>query len=455
MTSAHVPLHNADAEQAVLAAMLIDRVAIAKARAACAEEDFFASRHRALFRAILELSSDAVEVDPLTLAARLESRSELAMAGGKDYIGFLVDAVPTSLNVQYHAEIVQRLAAKRRLLATLAEARTAIETGEDRSLVEITGSIQSALSSVVTIGGRRGFSAVTGDEIVDLADELIARRTAREDGRVVGVATGYPEIDDVVHGFRPSEFVIIAARPKCGKTTFVVNVAVNEIVDRRSHVGFVSTEMKRSEILEGAGSRLARVNREQAAGGYLTDAEVQRFATELLPLKEHLHIDDEAFPTLEDVIARSIDLKARHPEIAFIVVDYLQRITKHMKGRRGDEEISAVTEGLKKLAKAINIPVIAPAQVNYKDTDKRESKKPTSADVQGSSGPAQDANFLFILHRPALFDPNPDLAYVLEVELAESRRTAPFIARLDWQGEYMGIDSHRRRNRHARTAAST
>lgn len=450
-------LRNEDAEQAVLAAMLIEPVAVTKARAVWAAADFFASRHRLLFAAMLEIASRDATVDPLTLAAQLGSRGELEAAGGKDYLGFLVDAVPTAANVTYHAELVQACGARRRLLATLDTARVAITTGADDSLAEIAGGIQAALSAAVTKGGRRGFGVVTGEEIIALADSLIQRRALTQAGQIVGVATGYPEIDDVVNGARPGELLVFAARPKCGKTALVLNMATNAILDEPAqdhHVGFVSTEMTRDELLEGAGNNLARLTRTQTAAGRVTDAQVGTFATRLSGLVGHLHIDDEAFPTLEDVIARSIDLKARHPEITLLVVDYLQRVTKRLAGRRGDEEIAAVTSGIKSLAKALKIPIYAPAQVNYKETDKRENKAPTSADVQGASGFAQDANFLFLLHRPGLFNPAPDLTHVLQVELAESRRTAKFTTRLDWHGEFMGIDSQGRRDRAAHTAAA-
>ena len=772
-------LRNEDAEQAVLAAMLIDAGAVATARGALTADDFLSARHRLLYGAMTDIAAGGSAVDPLTLASALGA--DLQLAGGKDYIGFLVDAVPTAANVRYHAELVRECAARRRLLETIQSAALAITTGADDSLTEIAGRIQASVSSAVTKGGRKGYAVVTGDEIIALADSLSARREAMAAGRIVGVATGYPEIDDVLFGLRPAEFMIVAARPKCGKaqpytapvlladgtwsalgrlsvgdklasvdggdsvvvglypqgqrdlwrvrfsdgavveccgdhlwqyhyrqrvavvdtellarevalhpgrisiplvcgdfgravplpidpyvlgallgdgglssssvhftkrdpevlrrvgarlpagmslrnagrdnewrivggmqtalrslglkgthshdkfipsqylsaskaqrldllrglldtdgwtqgnggvwysttsprlrddvmtlvrslggvvstshrtphythngerragrvahgvgikggawllslltldrhtahlprstrreprrtvvavercteradmaciavshpshlyvtndyvlthnTSLCLNIAVNAITEGEHAGGFVSTEMLRDELLERAGNRLARLTTHQTAAGYVDDREVARFATQLSCLAGKLHIDDEAFPTLDDVIARSIDLKARHPEIAFLVVDYLQRITKRLKGRRGDEELAAVTTGLKSLAKELRIPIIAPAQVNYKDSDKRESKAPTLADIQGGSSFAQDGNFVFLLHRPALFDADPSLAHVLQVELAASRRTKNFTTKLDWHGDFMAIDSPLRRSR--------
>lgn len=440
---------NHDAEQAVLAAMFIEPVAIVKARGLLTADDFDAAKHRLLYAAMCELAAAGSEVDPLTMTSHLSIAGTLEAAGGRDYIGFLVDAIPTAANVGYHAELVRECAARRRLVETIDAAKLAITTGADDSLTEIAGRIQAAVSSAVTKGGRKGYAVVTGDEIITLADSLMERRTATEAGRIVGVATGYPEIDDVLYGLRPAELVIVAARPKCGKTGLCLNVAVNAIVDDGHAGGFVSTEMLRDELLERAGNRLAQLTTHQTAAGRVDDRDVARFATTLGQLAGKLHIDDEAFPTLDDVIARSIDLKARHPEIAFLVVDYLQRITKRMKGRRGDEELAAVTQGMKALAKELRIPIIAPAQVNYKDSDKRESKAPTLADIQGGSSFAQDGNFVFLLHRPALFDADPSLAHVLQVELAASRRTKNFTTALDWHGDMMAIDSPRRRARRA------
>lgn len=439
-------MRNQDAEQSVLAACLLEPVAITKARAVLMPADFTFPRHKLLFAAVLELHATGVTVDYVTLAAKLHERNELEAAGGKDYIAFLLDAIPTADNVQYHADLVRICALRRRLIETIDTARTAVTSG-DIPLEDVAGAIQSALSTVVSNEGRRGFSAVTASEIIDLTDAIAARRDAARDGKIIGVATGYPEIDEMTFGFQPGELVIVGARPKCGKTAFVLNCALNAIVDDARSVGFVSTEMTRTELIEGAGNRLAQLMRSATASGRLSNDELARFATQLHALTGRMHIDDDAFPTLEDVIARAIDLKARHPEISLLVVDYLQRVSKRMAGRRGDEEISAVTSGMKSLAKLLGIPILAPAQVNYKESDKRESKAPTSADLQGSSGFAQDANFLFLLHRPGLFDPREDLAHVLQVSLAESRRTPKFDCRLYWHGEFMTIDSAERRDR--------
>lgn len=438
-------LHNENAEQAVLAACLIDGPAIATSRALVTPDDFFATRHRLLFAAMRDVADGGATVDPLTVASRLDMRGELSGAGGKDYLGFLVDAVPTAANVAHHAELVQACALRRRLLATLSDARAVIETGGETPLAEIAGAVQASLSSAVSRGGRSGFRVVTSEEVIALADDLAARREMHRAGGITGVATGYPELDDRLHGLRPGELLIIGARPKAGKTALVLNIATNAVIEGGLSGGFVSTEMLRGELLERIGNRLARLTTDQTASGAVTDAEVARYAMRMSEVAGKLHIDDEAFPTLDDVIARSIDLKARHPEIAFLVIDYLQRVTKRLAGRRGDEEIAAVTEGTKKLAKQLRIPVLAPAQVNYKDTDRREQKAPTLADLQGGSGFAQDANFVLLLHRPAVFDPDPSLERVLQVDLAAARRCKNFTTRLDWHGEYMAIDSPLRR----------
>lgn len=438
-------LRNEMAEQAVLAACFADPVAIVTARSLIGADDFAGPKHRLLFAAMRDVVDAGAAVDPLTVATRLDERGDLATAGGKGYIGYLLDVVPDARNVAHYAAIVQTCASRRRLLDTLADAKTAIETGADTPLAEIAGAVQASLSSAVTQSGRRGFHVVTGEEVIALADDLAARRETRLAGGITGVATGYPELDDRLHGLRPGEFLIIGARPKAGKTALCLNITTNAIVDGGHAGGFVSTEMLREELLERIGNRLARITTDQSASGSVSDAEVARYAMRVSEVAGRLHIDDEAFPTLDDVIARSIDLKARHPEIAFLVVDYLQRVTKRMAGRRGDEEIAAVTEGMKKLAKQLRIPVIAPAQVNYKDSDKRENKAPTLADLQGGSGFAQDANFVLLLHRPAVFDPDPSLERVLQVELAASRRCQNFTTRLDWHGEFMAIDSPMRR----------
>lgn len=431
-------LRNHEAERNVLSACLVEPVALRKAGAILSPADFHDADHRAIYAACLDVMASGAVVDGVTIGTHLGDDLP-------DLVQELADNFFTAVNIVYHAELVQACATRRRLIETLDHATKAITSGSDEALASIAGTVQSALSSAVSKGGRKGFGVVTGEEIIALADSIVERRTAREAGQIIGVATGYPEIDDQLFGFKPAELVIVCARPKGCKTALCLNITVNAITEQGLSGGFVSTEMLRPELLERAGNQLAKVTTRQTAAGLMSDREVERFATQLNSLAGRLHIDDEAFPTLDDVIARSIDLKARHPEIAFLVVDYLQRVTKRMKGRRGDEEIAAVTAGIKALGKELRIPIFAPAQVNYKDSDRRDAKSPTLADIQGSSSFAQDGNFVFLLHRPGLFDPDPALASVLQVELAASRRTDNFTTNLVWHGEFQAIDSPLRR----------
>lgn len=435
------PPHSDDAEEAVLSAMLGWPAAIPVAAKILTPEMFYAEKRRRLFRVMADLSQRGVEVDPITLSEALAARHELEASGGKDYIGYLIDVVPTGENVRHHAQIVADHAEKRRVLEALMQAQSAIYANE-APVADIAGQVQGALSKAVTRDGSVGFRALDHAAWYAFMETLEERGRLTSAGKLAGLPTGYPALDRHILGLRTGELVIPAARPKCGKTAFSLNVALNVALmdpDAVGPVGIVSTEMTRMEVQEGLIAAMTQVERRRLSTGALYGDELTAITRAALQLNDRLHVDDEAFPTLEDVIARSLDLKARVPNLSLLVVDYLQRITKRLKGRRGDEELAAITSAMKGLAKTLGIPLIAPAQVNFKDTDKREQKRPMLADIQGGSSFAQDANFVLILHRPGLFDPSPHLERVFEVDCQASRRTENFTESLEWDGSRMRI----------------
>lgn len=448
ITPERVPPHSMDAEESVLSALLMEDGAMSKVRPLLTPESFYAEKHRRVYAAMLAIVDRGEVIDPVTLREEMDARGDLALVGGRDYLGYLIDIVPTASNVAYWAKIVASHAERRQLLQTLRDAQAAV-WANDTPLADVAGQVQAALSSAVTEQGARGFRKVGTAEWLEYLEQLEERARTIKAGGSLGIPTGYPEIDQHTLGFRAGELIIPGARPKCGKTAFSLNVGINNVVDERE-VGIVSTEMMRAEVLEGAMANLAQIERRRLSMGQLYDGEMGRMAKIAATLSGRLHIDDEAFPVLEDVVARALDLKARVPDLQLLIVDYLQRIGKRMKGRRGDEELAEVTKTMKGLAKQLGIPVIAPAQVNFKETDKREQKRPMLADIQGGSSFAQDANFVLILHRPGVFDPSPSLERVLEVDCQASRRTAPFTEVLEWDGPRMRITSPQQRAR-ART----
>ncbi len=428
-----------EAEVALLGACREDPTAFAAARAALAPDAFAWPEHGALWDVLGRLNDAGEEVGDGVLVYRALERAGVSRAAA--VVAHTVGAgLPASVP---HYVAAVRAAARRRAVAQVAGelATAAADAAADvEAAAGRTAGALLPLAACDAAGPGGGFRPAR-EGLGDLMETLEVRAQAARSGELLGVPTGFAELDEIFHGWRDGEFIVAGAGPKMGKTAFSLNV-LRAAVGAGFASGVVSCEMTRDELLEGLLSREARIPRRHLASGLLRDDDYPRLARAAGQLSAdlgRLHIYDAAFPTLGDVVAQATKLKAAHPEIRLLVVDYLQLVGHRMTGRRGDEEIAAVCAGLKSLAKRLGVVVLAPAQTNYKDTDKRDNKRPTPADLQGGSGMAQTANAVLLLYRPAVHEPAAD--DVLEVEVALSRRTPRATVVLGWDGAHMRVYS--------------
>jgi replicative DNA helicase len=432
------PPYDEDAEQAVLGAVLNDPACLVAL--ALSDADFYRESNRRVYRAMRSLQTEGKVIDPFTLSDELDRNGELRSSGGKDYIADLIDAVPTSANAKHHAEIVRRHASRRRLIELASSAMTgAYESDADP--MKLAAQLQESLLPFATSSDGRGFRPMR-EVVIETLEQVEARGNAAREGKILGVTTGYPEIDDIVQGFRPGECVSLFAGPKQGKTALTLAVALFNSL-HGDGCGFVCAEMTRHSLVERSLASVGRFKVSEISRGLFDKPRWQKLVDTAADLSScnNFFIDDEAFPEIGDVIARVLHLKSEHPKIPLIVVDYLQLITNKMQGRRGDEEINDVCKKLKGLAKRAEVVIWAPGQTNFKEVDSRAVQKPMLKDMQGASGPAQTCDFVFLGHRPNMNA--PEMPDILEIELAASRRTERFTTQLHWAGQYMRVESPR------------
>lgn len=434
------PLWNEDAEQAVLAAMLTDEQAVLRARAIVDAEAFYLPRHRLLFGAMVTLAERGTTIDPLTVADLLDQRGDLAHAGGKDYIGLLIDAIPTTANVAYHAGIVREWAQRRTLIVTLEQAAHELHEATSSDPQAIAQSVTTALLPyAVDDGTTAGFVKVK-----DLVWGAMEQLEAQSHGAITGLRTGYAKIDQETGGFQEGELVIPAGAEKMGKTIVALNlglrIAQRPAAEGGGGVAYVSAEMKERALVKRSLGILGAIDQRKLRTGALVDDDFPKLARaggilSGLPL----WIDDQAEPSLSDVVARCTHLKAQHPEIRCVVVDFLQLVHARERGINESVALTRVAYGLKGLAKRLNVVVIAPCQVNTKDIEDAKDPRARPKDLQGSSGMRQAADFIALLYRPAVYDPmaNP---YEIELNFAVAREAAPFLARLRWDPRTLRID---------------
>src|SRR6476661_4830531 len=268
------PPYSEDAEQAVLAAMLIDQDAVMRAMEVVDDSMFYAERHRRLFRSMLSITERGSVIDPLTLADELQRRGDLDGAGGKDYIGFLVDAVPTAANVEYHAKIVKEKALLRRLIEVSTEiVGEAFRGGQTAN--ELLDAAEQKIFQVAQQRTSEGFS-----RIKELLWPTMERIEAIHAGgeSITGIASGFNDLDELTSGFQPSDLIIVAARPSMGKTAFTLNIAQHAAIEKERKVAFFSLEMSKESLVQRMLTSEARIDAQKLRKGMLSDTDFPRRA---------------------------------------------------------------------------------------------------------------------------------------------------------------------------------
>src|SRR5215212_528525 len=395
------PPYSEDAEQAVLSAMLIDQDAVMRAVEFVTDSMFHAERHRRIFRAMVAITERGAVVDPLTLSEELGRRGELEASGGKDYIGFLVDAVPTAANVEYHAQIVREKAILRRLIEVSTTNVSEAFEGKS-SATELLDEAESKIFLVSQQQTKDGFT-----RIKELLWPTMERIEALQRGgkTVTGVASGFGDLDDLTSGFQPADLIIVAARPSMGKTAFTLNVAQHAAIEHNVPVAFFSLEMSKESLVQRMLTSEARIDAQRLRKGLLRDDDFPRLARAAGILSSApVWIDDSPGMTLLEMRSKARRLKADNG-VGLVVVDYLQLMQGPTNSESRQQEVSQISRGLKALAKELSVPVVALSQLSRAPEQRTgDNKRPQLSDLRESGAIEQDADLIMFLYRQEFYD---------------------------------------------------
>jgi replicative DNA helicase len=386
----------------VLAAMLIDAEAITRATEIVDDSMFFREGHRRIFRAIVALVERLTGIDVVTLSDELERRGELDAAGGREYLSFLADAVPTAANVEHHARIVKEKALLRRLIEVSTQiAGEAFEARQPaRDLLDF------AEQRILQVGQDRG-----GDGFVRVKTLMYSAmdriETISKEGRsVTGVASGFSDLDQLTSGFQPSDLVIVAARPSMGKTALTLNIAQHVAITEGVGVAFFSLEMSKESLVQRMLTSEARLDAQAMRTGRLRDDDWPRLARAAGILAQApIYIDDAPGMTVLDMRAKARRLKADpDAKLGLIVVDYLQLMTGPQAENR-QQEVSQISRGLKALAKELRVPVVALSQLSRAPEQRSgdEKGRPQLSDLRESGAIEQDADLILFIFRQEVY----------------------------------------------------
>lgn len=399
-----LPPQDLEAERSVLGSVLLSNDAIDEVLQHIRSEHFYADPHRRMFAAIQDMFDAGIRgIDPVTLGHELERRGELAEIGGAAYIAQVLEAVPHAAHAEYYAKIVHERWLQRTLIDACTDTLREAYHGQD----DVDELVARAERRIFDISERQhNVDRMALKDILQDAFERIFSRMDQE-GSLSGLHTGFNGLDEMTSGFQPSELLVLAARPSMGKTALVCNFAL-AVAGAGTGVLIFSLEQSSLELAERFLAIQAKVNGHKLRQGELDEMEQYSLEQASLLLREFpLFIDDTAGRNVAQIAAVSRRLKRRSGNLGLVIIDYLQLIESEESSNRSitrEQQISTITRRLKFLAKDLQAPVIALAQLN-RGVEQREDKRPRLADLRESGAIEQDADIVMFLHRPEAYDP--------------------------------------------------
>lgn len=413
VVSQQIP-HDSEAEKAVLGAVFLDPEAIIDASDVLQPDNFYEHANRIVFQAMLNISDREEVIDPVTLQDELKKNNQVDDIGGIAYVTELSMATPTAAHVTYYAKIVKRKAILRNLISTSQRIiQNAIEGSDD--VTDILDDAESQIMGVSQDNASGGFKSI--HDVLNTAMEEI--NSIPDDGNMVtGLPSGFSELDKMTTGFHDDELIILAARPGVGKTAFALNVAQFVGLKTDKTVAMFSLEMGAEQLVQRMLASEGLIDSQHLRTGQLTDEEWRKLVVAAGSLDNtSIYIDDTPGIKMSEIRAKARRLAKEKGNLGLIVIDYLQLIEGPRSESR-QQEVSAISRQLKKLAKELHIPVIALSQLS-RSVEQRQDKRPVLSDIRESGSIEQDADIVAFLYRDDYYRDERDEDDEGEVEAEE------------------------------------
>ena len=371
------------------------------------EEDFYKDEHKLIYKTIKNLQDLGKPVDPLTVQETLDGNGDmpkLVNLGGKGYVTQIAKETPGVANIESYAEIIKQRSNLRRLIATVDQialnARESDSSSSDQVIDHAEESILSLRDDVKRSSGPKGIKELLGPVYLNIQE-------ANESGdSLVGVSTGFTEIDEITLGFQKSDLIIIAGRPSMGKTALAFNIAENVARETDQTVLIFSMEMSAEQVVRRFISSIANIDLQRLMRGQLQDSDWEGIDKALSILSsKNILLDDTPALSPSELRSRARRIKRETKDLAMIVVDYIGLMQVHGKSDNRVAEISEISRSLKALAKELDVPIVALSQLN-RAVESRPNKRPILADLRDSGAIEQDADVIAFLYRHEYYDKN-------------------------------------------------
>ena len=430
------PPSNIEAEKSILGGLMVQPEAFEIVSDILVPTDFYKLVHQKLYKVMVDLHNRREPIDIVTVSNELTSRKELEQIGGAAVLAEIMNEGPTAINIHQYSKIVKEKSLIRELIKTNTEI---LAQAYDQDYENIDGFIDEVESKIFGIGQKRETSGglVGAAELIKVSiDKLTELSTKKQD--ITGVASGFGHLDKMTAGFQAGDMVIIAARPSMGKTAFSLNVALNAALHNKQHVAFFSVEMGKEQLMMRMLATEAKINMSDLRVGRIKDNDWPRLIDKASKLGEaNLYIDDTSGISPQEIRSKARRLKQQHG-LDMILVDYLQIMKLRQRIESREREVAEISRSLKAIAKELEVPVIALAQLNRGVEGRTgESRKPVLSDLRESGSIEQDADLIMMLYREEYYEPdNPDIKGQADLLVRKHRNGPVGELKLRWEAQF-------------------
>lgn len=437
IVSDRIPPQDEAAEESVLGAMMLSKEAIADVVASkIRPSDFYFPKHETIYNAIMDLNGRGEPADIITVSGELQRLGLLSTIGGAEYLHTLVSGVPSTRNVSHYARIVW----ERSALRGLVEAGTRItQLGYADDGGDVDDIINAAQQELYRVTEKR--NSEDYHRVSEIYDDIIAQIQQSERGpEYGGVPTGFKDLDDLLRGLHPGQMIIVAARPAMGKSTLALDFCRSASIHHQRTSVIFSLEMSREEIIKRMLAAESEVELSRINSGKLFSEHWDAIVSKADAINAApLFIDDSPNMSMPEIRAKCRRLKQQE-NLSLVVVDYLQLMSSNKRVESRQQEVSEMSRSLKLLAKELEVPVVAVAQLN-RGPEQRNDRVPMMSDLRESGSLEQDADVVLLLHRPDFYNPDnrPGDADVI---VAKHRNGATKTVPLMFQGHFARFSEH-------------
>lgn len=428
------PPHSLEAEKTVLGGILVNNESLNTVLSIISPEDFYKDANRKIIEKIIVLVDKSLPADLLSLSEELQRAGALDEVGGASYLASLMDGVPKSLNVEYHAQIIKEKSLLRRLIMSSAKIiSSSYEQKEDAD--ELLNEAQAAILEVAEQRVKPGFVRVghLTKPTLDMIATLAERREA-----VTGVPTGFRDLDNLTAGLHKSEFIVVAARPSMGKTALCLNISQYVGQQTDYAVGFFSMEMAKEQIIIRMLGADSQLDIKRVRTGFISEREFEKLKLSAEVLSHaRIFLDETSGLTVMEMKAKARRLKMEN-NLDVLFIDYIQLMRPGGRFENRNQEMAYISRSLKELAKEIQIPVVGISQLSRAPEKGRREPRPQLSDLRESGAIEQDADVVIFIYRPEVYHPQDEsLRGIAEVNVAKQRNGPTDILRLAFFNKYV------------------